>query len=375
MFLAGVKTEMRRGEWADPKLGKTSYQAWADRWMGVHAHLKPKTVAGYESLLRSLVLPEFGSSNLARIEPIQVREWVSQLTAGGLSASRIRQAYQLLSASLKAAVESGYVARSPCVGVKLPKATKREMLFLNGVEIERLARSIVEPYGIVVRFAAYSGLRFGEVTALRVGRIDLLGGRVRVVEAYSDVAGTLHLGPPKSGKERTVPIPRFLCEQLGPALEGKSMEDLAFTAPEGGVLRQGNFYHRQYKPAVEVARLDPDLRFHDLRHTCAALLVAKGAHPRAIMEHLGHSSITVTMDRYGHLFPDEKERLAKGLDDTFREAKSKQDVAEKWPPAGPTVVSLPKWSKKLASDQPVWLWARQGSNLRPTDYESAALTD
>ena len=81
--------------------------------------------------------------------------------------------------------------------------------------------------------------------------------------------------------------------------------------------------------------------------------MAKGAHPRAIMEHLGHSSITVTMDRYGHLFPDEKERLAKGLDDTFREAKSKQDVAEKWPPAGPTVVSLPKRSKKLASDQPV----------------------
>jgi integrase len=347
MFLASVKTDLRRGEWADPKLGKTTYGAWAERWMGTHAHLRPKTVAGYESLLRSLVLPEYGSSNLGRIEPIQVREWISNLTARGLSSSRIRQAYQLLSASLKAAVESGYIVRSPCVGVRLPKATRREMLFLDPAGIERLAGSIVEPYGILIRFAAYSGLRFGELSALKVGRIDLLGGKVRVVEAYSDVSGTLHLGSPKSGRERTVPLPRFLCEMVGTTLTGKALGDLIFLAPEGGPLRQSNFYNRQYKPAVEASGLDPNLRFHDLRHTCAAMLVAKGAHPRAIMEHLGHSSITVTIDRYGHLFPDEKDRLAKGLDEAFREARSQEDVAEKWPATGPTVMVLPRRGPKI----------------------------
>ena len=349
MFLAGVKTEMRRGEWADPKLGKTTYQAWAERWMRTHAHLRPKTVAGYESLLRSQVLPEFGASNLARIEPIRVREWVSSLVASGLSSSRIRQAYQLLSASLQAAVESGYIARSPCVGVKLPKAMRRDMLFLEPAEVERLARSIVEPYGILVRFAAYSGLRLGEISALKVGRLDLLSGKVQVAEAYSDVAGTLHLGLPKSGKERTVPLPRFLCELLGPTLVGKSREDLVFTAPNGGTLRESNFYNRQYKPAVDAAGLDPNLRFHDLRHSCAAMLIANGAHPRAIMEHLGHSSITVTMDRYGHLFPDEKDRLARGLDDMLRDASAQQDVAEKWPAAGRAVVPLTGEAAKTLS--------------------------
>jgi integrase len=205
----------------------------------------------------------------------------------------------------------------------------------------------------MIYFAAYSGLRFGEVSALRVRRLDLLGARIRVAEAYSDVAGTLHLGPPKSGKERTVVLPRSVCDLLAPALAGKGREDLVFLAPEGGPLRQGNFYHRKYKPAVEAAGLPAELRFHDLRHTCAALLVAQGAHPRAIMEHLGHSSITVTMDRYGHLFPDEKDCLAKGLDEAFKAARTSEDVAQMWPPSGPTVVPITKRAEKTASDQGV----------------------
>jgi len=231
--------------------------------MTAHAHLRPTTIHGYESILRSLALPRFGDTQLARIEPIQVREWVSGLVGRGLSPSRIRQAYQLLSASMKAAVESGYLARSPCVGVKLPKLVRRDMLFLTPTEIERLASCIVEPYGVMIYFAAYSGLRFGEVTALRVGRLDLLGAKVRVVEAYSEVSGKLYLGPPKSGRERTVPLPRSVCDLLAPALNGKSKDDRVFVAPKGGPLRQENFYHRQYKPAVEAAGLPPELRFHD----------------------------------------------------------------------------------------------------------------
>ncbi|MCW2913446.1 MAG: Phage integrase [Actinomycetia bacterium] len=162
---------------------------------------------------------------------------------------------------MKAAVESGYLARSPCVGVKLPKETRRDMLFLTSAEIERLASCIVEPYGVTIYFAAYSGLRFGEISALRVRRLDLLGARVRVAEAYSDVSGKLHLGPPKSGKERAVPVPRSVCDALAPALEGKGQDDLLFLAPEGGPLRQGNFYHRKYKPAVEAAGLPRSCAF------------------------------------------------------------------------------------------------------------------
>jgi integrase len=87
-----------------------------------------------------------------------------------------------------------------------------------------------------------------------------------------------------------------------------------FTAPKGGPLRHNNFYQRIFCPALARAGLPVQVRFHDLRHTCAALLIAQGAHPKAIQAHLGHSSIQVTMGRYGHLFPDALEQLADRLD-------------------------------------------------------------
>lgn len=93
-----------------------------------------------------------------------------------------------------------------------------------------------------------------------------------------------------------------------------------FSSAEGMALRRRNFYRRHYKPAVVRAGLDPDLRFHDLRHTCAALLIAQGAHAKEIAERLGHSTTRLTMDRYGHLLPSLDERLREGLEATYRAA-------------------------------------------------------
>ena len=91
-----------------------------------------------------------------------------------------------------------------------------------------------------------------------------------------------------------------------------------FISPEGGTLNHKNFYRRHFKPAVTAAGLAPETRFHDLRHTCAALCIELGAHPKAIQERLGHSSITVTLDRYGHLFPKLDEALTGRLDELHR---------------------------------------------------------
>ena len=99
-------------------------------------------------------------------------------------------------------------------------------------------------------------------------------------------------------------------------------DGLVFTDSRGGALRHSNFYRRHFRPAVERAGLPCATRFHDLRHTCAALLIAQGAHPLAIKERLGHSSITVTIDTYGGLFPSVDEALADGLEDTYRAAAS-----------------------------------------------------
>jgi integrase len=106
-----------------------------------------------------------------------------------------------------------------------------------------------------------------------------------------------------------------------------SHEGYVFTMAEGGPIRQRNFYRRHYKPAVYASeQLPMSLRFHDLRHTCAAFLIANGRQMEEVKDHFGHSSIRVTSDRYGHLFPKAKQALADSLDQTFRHASSQREV-------------------------------------------------
>jgi integrase len=314
-FLQHTEADKLRGLWVDPDQGRTTVGELAERWYATTATLKPKAREDYRSLLNNHVLPAFGHRTISSIETLAVRGWLAALVSGGLSPSRAKHAYYVLFAVLEAAIQSGALVRNPAAGVRVPRSRSREMHFLSAAEVERLAEAIVPPYGLLVRFAAYTGLRAGELAVLRVKRLDLLRGTVRVVESASEVGGRLILGSTKTYAERTVRLPRFLRDDLAAYLADRPREPDAFvfTAPQGGPFRH-NFYQRLFCPALLRAGLPEEVRFHDLRHTCAALLIAEGAHPKAIQAHLGHSSIQVTMDRYGHLFPDTLEHLADRLD-------------------------------------------------------------
>jgi integrase len=323
-FLATTEADKARGSWIDPALGRISLADWTERYLKTVVHLKPKTRAGYESLLRTHITPAFGRVSLSRVGPVEVREWVASLIARDLSASRVRQAYFLLSAMLQAAVESDYLARNPCSGVRLPRVRTREMRFLSADELKGLAQSVGR-YKALVYVLAYGGLRWGEAAALRRGRCDLLRSRIDVVESLAEVNGSLHFGPTKTHQNRTVRLPRSVSELLATHLAANvpSRPDaLVFTAPNGGPLHLSNFRRRIWIPALRHAGLPERLRIHDLRHTCAALLIAQGGHPKAVQAHLGHSSIAVTFDRYGHLFPDELDQLAEAMDGVFRESSA-----------------------------------------------------
>lgn len=193
------------------------------------------------------------------------------------------------------------------------------MRFASEDEVAAIAATIDKPYGVLVVMAAYSGLRAGELAALRVKDLDLMRGRVHVRQAVSEVHGRLIYGIPKSGKSRTVSVPTFLREMLSEHVAdfADDPDHLVFSSLDGGPLRRSNFYRRHFRPAADALGLH-DLRFHDLRHSCASFLIASGAHPRAIMERLGHSSITVTMDVYGHLLPSLDDDLTDALEARFR---------------------------------------------------------
>jgi integrase len=225
-----------------------------------------------------------------------------------------------------AAVEAGAIKANPCDGVRIARSEPQEMHFLTMDELLRLANAMKRPeYGLLVRFAGLTGLRAGEIGALRVGRLDLLRRRVEVLETVSEVTGYgLVYGPPKTYERRSVPVPPALADELGALLLGRGhdKEAFVFTARDGGPLRHNNFMTRHFKPALEPAGLPVTFRFHDLRHTCAALLINADppAHPLAVMKRLGHSSITVTYNTYGHLFPALDEALTASVDRAYREA-------------------------------------------------------
>lgn len=317
-FARRVEVSKDDGSYVDPSLGRTLFSVWAEEWLASSAAgLKPHTVAGYRSILRNHLNPALGRIPLAKVRALDVRKLVADLVAGGMSPSRVRATYFLLQGIMRAAVESGYIGRSPCLGVKLPRAETREMLPLRADEVEKISQAVPERYAALIYVLAYGGLRWGEAAALRRKRLNVLRHRLEVVESLSDVDGHLHFGSTKTHQIRQIAIPQSLSKQLLQHLEAfvdKDRNALVFTSPEGEPLRLPNFRRRVWWPALDKVGMPRSVRIHDLRHTCASLLIAEGTHPKAVQQHLGHSSISVTLDRYGHLFPDEQDRLAQTLD-------------------------------------------------------------
>jgi integrase len=335
-WLATVEADLLRGDWLDPRGRRGTVAEWSNLWLESTMHLKPKTRESYESTLRVHVLPAFGHVAVGSIERSDAEQFLGRLTKDGASPGLVANARLVLRLVLGTAVNAKALRSNPCDGIRAPRQRRGEMHFLTHEQVAALARTIVAPpirtgggehrrrtypeWGLLVLTAAYTGLRAGELAALRVGRTDLTQRRLVVAESVSDVAGVLTYGPPKTYQFRSVPMPGFLVELMREHLRRRPRDVAAFvfTSPDGGPLRHLNFYKRFFKPALAPAGLPEAVRFHDLRHTYASFLIAEGAHPRAMMERLGHSSVTVTLDRYGHLLPGLESQLTAALDERAR---------------------------------------------------------
>ncbi len=293
---------------------------------------KPKTVAGYRSLLDRHVLPAFGRFELRQITTQAVRRWLADLQAQGLSPSRVRQAYLVLSGSLDAAVDDDRLARNPARVARkdVPADRTREMRWLDHDEVDCLVAAVDEQWQTLLVTLAYTGLRWGEAAALRRGRCHLLRRQLHVVESLSEVGGDLTFAEPKSRKSvRWVHLPEFLVEQLAAHLRQRVPDDpdaLVFTSPEGAPLRHSNFYKRVWRPAVEAARLPDGIRIHDLRHSAASFMARAGYPLDWVGKQLGHSSITVT-EQYRHFYPEQGAQLAGLLDAEYRAAQQSVGVS------------------------------------------------
>jgi integrase len=166
-----------------------------------------------------------------------------------------------------------------------------------------------------------TGLRFGELAALKVRRVLLDQRRLVVAESVTEIGGQLAWSTPKNHQTRSVPLLTSLVEGLSADCEGKEPDDLVFTAPQGGVLRINNWRPRIFDPACEAAELT-GITPRDLRHTAASLAIAAGANLKAVQRMLGHASASMTLDLYAGLFGDDLDDVAARLDLLVTEARS-----------------------------------------------------
>lgn len=308
------------GTWTDPKLSGKTFGTLAERWFLTKATRAPKTVAGYRSLLDTVVLPWWRDVPLKDVGFDGLQQWVTALSVNGstkkpgqgLSASRVIQAHQVVSQVLRYAVRAKHLPANPADGIELPRKPETEQRYLNHDQLHRLAVASGR-FRTLVLVLGYTGLRIGEAAALQVGDVDLAARRIRVKRSVTHVTGQgLVVGPTKNHSARSVPLPKFLVPLLTTEIAKKGAGELVFPGRRGGWLTVGElrWVFDKATEAVGVEGLTP----HELRHTCASLAITAGANVKVLQLLLGHKTATLTLDRYGHLFPDDLDRIADAFD-------------------------------------------------------------
>jgi integrase len=329
-----IERTLQEGIYTDPAAARVQFAEMADKWLDTRYDLHPSSWWKYRGLLDNHVLPRWGGLPLFKLlradDDIEV--WVATLikpgTAGGsgLGPSQARHAYRVLAMVLEWCVPHR-IPRNPARGVTVPILPEYEHVYLTYEQVEALAEASGElrttyhqPTAcahinrVFILVLAYTGIRWSEAAALRVRRIDLTHRRIRIASTFYELNGALHEGLPKNGKPRSVPIPEFLCPDLEALMADHDKDNLVFRTRRGLPLRANNWRNREFTPAITAAGLDlPGFTPHGLRHTAASLAIASGADIKVIQTMLGHKTASMTLDIYGHLFPDRLDEIATAL--------------------------------------------------------------
>ncbi len=312
-YVSLVEVDKMSGTLIDPRLGRITVGEWWDQWWPTVTNLRASTRARDAQFYKTHIRPVFGETPLGKLDRTTLRTWLANLASAdgsNLAPATIHKVVQILNKCVNAALEDRLIPHNPVAKLPLPKIEHQEMRFLTSDEVWRLADSIDPRYRAFVLIAGFGGLRLGELLGLRWGRVELEARRVHVAETLVDVEAHIHFGPPKTKASiRSVPIPSFVCDELvATAPAARKPTDLVFTSPTGQPVRPSLFRRRFWEPAVRAAGLAP-LRIHDLRHTAVSLWIADGANPKQVATLAGHTSVSVVLDRYGHLYPTHDDDL------------------------------------------------------------------
>jgi integrase len=273
---------------------------------------KPATLRGYDQALRDRILPELGAKRLAEVTRRDVLDLVDRLLAEGLDPSTIRNAVAPLRVIYRRAVDRSEVAVNPTTALNLPAARGKRDRIADPVEAAKLIAAVPSDDRPLWATAFYAGLRSGELQALQWEDVDLAAGVIRVERAYDPKAREF-IAPKSKAGIRKVPIPAALREQL---IEWKLRCGRSAGVVFGRTAEtpfDARALARRASTAWKRAKLSP-IGLHECRHTFASLMIAAGVNAKALSTYLGHASIGITFDRYGHLMPGNEEEAGRLLD-------------------------------------------------------------
>jgi len=286
---------------------------YLDRFMSeVAAHtLAPSTIRSYSYLIRDHIQPEIGRVRLIDLRPEQLQSLYSLKLNAGLSKRTVQYIHAILRRSLNEALRSGLIIRNPTDAVTPPRPAKKPPQTLSADEVNVFLKSVEDHHWYPIYILAITtGMRKSEILGLQWGDVDLERGVINVQRTLVDIQGKVMLGEPKSATaKRNISWSVKAIEALR---QRKLDEGFVFTTSTGRPISQRNLT-RHFHASLEKAGLKR-MRFHDLRHTAATLLLQANVHPKIVQEMLGHSTIVLTLDTYSHVIPGLQDGAASEMD-------------------------------------------------------------
>jgi integrase len=316
-WLSHKRVDLERGMSVDDRAaGRPLGDWWAGYLTSIRARCRPSTVANYEQAWRLRIAPQFGAIAVRHIRASSVEAWLTAMTASGVSASKVIEAHGVLKRVLDRPVRDGVLAANPCATRRgaLPRRPTMDRPVLSPAQVEEFAGQMRrDDDRLLVRTLAYTGLRIGEALALQRGDLDIAARTIRVQRS---VDGTTVVGPTKTHASRTVTMPTSLATALASHLATTSGE-LVFPNRSGGLRRYRTFRRDSWDPAARAAGLA--VSPHDLRATCASLLIDAGASIKDVQTQLGHQDPITTLALYARVRPGRADVLADKMDGLIAE--------------------------------------------------------
>jgi integrase len=312
------EVDATRGDWASPAASRITFSFYVDgTYWPTTAHLEVTTRAAYRYYLDKHFLPRFGDLPMRRIGPPLIQSWVNDATTNGLSAASVVKYHALLHKIFSRAVIDRVVPVNPCAHTALPKVVKQPKKIVTAAQFDKILAKIPARYRMLVLLAIETGMRWGELVALRPVDIDLKVGIVTVRRTVVEVAKKnsptgqriFVKDYPKDDEQRTISIDKATCKLLREHMVAYAVRDtdLLFTSTVGTALSRNNFRTKYWAPAVAATKIPQSVTFHNLRAAHASWLLAGGADIIVVQERLGHRQIMTTQQYTGTL-PDAGKR-------------------------------------------------------------------